>query len=917
MQARDLYRQVLAAVPNNAQVLAWLGAIEGQSGHLREAVALLARSLELAPDEADTYFQFGQCLVGLGRIGDAFAAYDRTVALEPRHFDAWFSRSMALLDLGRVAEAVASFDQAEAQRRDVPQLFIGRGSAYHALGRYAEALANYDAALALQPNLFEARFNRAGALRDLKRPDDALSVLDHLIASQPDSAPAYGARGNVQQDLGQLDLALADYDRALTINADLPDALYNRGNALLRLNRPEDAVVSYKRFLALSPNFPSGHIGLGNALRAIGRMEEALASYDRALHLNPESVEALTNRGSVLHELERLDDALAAYDRALSVQPQFAAARSNRGNVLYALGQFDAALADYDVALAGFNAALEAQPDYPDTLHNRGIVLQRLSRFEEALAAFDRLLTVKPLFAQGYTDRGIVLMALRRFPEALDAFDQALTLDPTNANALLNRGSVLQVLRRFEDAVQDLDAAEALRADLPWLPGMSMIAHLQLAHWRGFDDSRDAMLAKVVEGKRSAAPLLLHALVDDPELHRRAAEIYAAAEAGGLAAPVLVDTDRRGGPLRIGYVSSDFKNHPVAHLIAAVFEHHDRNRVEVFAFSTWTEAGDVWRERVMSGVDHFIDVSALKDAEVAARMRALDIDVAIDLNGFTEHGRPGIFACRAARVQAAYIGFLGTMAMAGIDYLIADEIIIPQEKRRAYAEKIAYLPSYQANDDRLILPQSASSRAAEGLPDTGFVFCSFNQTYKLMPEMFASWMRILNQVPGSLLWLYVESEAAADNLRGEAERHGIAADRLTFARRVPLEDHLARLPLADLFLDSHPYNAGATASNALRMGLPVLTRIGDSFAARMGASLLTAAGTPELVTDTGESYEALAVALARDPDRLAGLKAKLIAGRETSALFNTAATTRALEDLYAAMLDRSLKGLAPDHICQT
>ncbi len=847
-QARDLYRQVLAADPDNAQVLAWLGTAEGQSGRVAEAASLLARSLELAPDEADTYFQFGNCLVGLRRIGDALSAYDRAVMLAPQHFDAWFCRGMALNDLGRPGEAILGFDRALALRRDVPAAFVGRGSARHAFGRFAEALSDYDQALSLDPNHAEA--------------------------------------------------------------------LYNRGNALQCLDRHQEAVESYTRGVAMSPNFAAGHIGLGNALWSLGQSDEALASYDRALRLDAGNVEALTNRGSILHEQGHVEEALAAFDRALKVMPRFAPARGRRGNVLYALGRFDEALTDYDIAVTEYEAAPQTVRGYSDILHNRGILLHRLGRFDDALTDFDRLLATKPLLAQGHADRGNALMALQRIDEALAAFDQALILDPANANALVNRGSALQSLRRFDEAVSDFDAAWALRPDLPWLAGSRLIAHLQLAHWADFEAERDALVARILDGERAAAPLLLHALVDDLEVHRRAAEIYAGAQ-GQVAGPASFSGGRREGPLRIGYVSSDFRDHPVAHLMAAVFEHHDRNQVEVFAFSTGAKPGDVWSERIAAGVDHFIDVSSLKDAEVAERMRALEIDIAIDLSGFTQYGRPGVLAHRGAPVQAAYIGFLGTMAMPAIDYLIADAVIIPQDKQAGYAEKIAYLPSFQPNDDRLVVPGQKPSRAAEGLPDDGFVFCSFNQTYKLTPEVFGSWMRIVAQVAGSVLWLYVESDIAADNLRAEAERRGISAGRLVFARRVPLEDHLARLQLADLFLDSHPYNAGATASNALRVGLPVLTRIGQSFAARMGASLLTAAGVPELITQTVADYETLAVAMAGDSDRLAALKAKLRDNRATSALFDTAATARGLEALYVAMADRCRDSLAPDHIQQT
>jgi predicted O-linked N-acetylglucosamine transferase (SPINDLY family) len=659
---------------------------------------------------------------------------------------------------------------------------------------------------------------------------------------------------------GKVAEAASLYQQALQLQPRNPDILALLGTAEYQLGHLERSAALLSGSIEIDPEQPDVHYNLGNVQVVLGHREEALSSYDKALRLNPAHVAALINRGNALKELGREPEALASYDRVVALQPGFA-----------------------------------------EAFYNRGEVLQVLRRFDDAIASYDRALMIRPDYVEAHINRGTVFLALGRPDEALASYDRAASIRPGSASLYNNRGNALERLGRIEEAAENFDKALALDPDVDWLAGHALHMRMHLCDWRRFDERRNEVLAKIADGRKVSMPFPVHALIDSPTVHRKVAEIYATAHSVSNVPEIMPVSNSSDKRIRVAYISSDFRDHPVAHLIAGVFEKHDRMKFEVVAVSLAPAAESTWRSRIAGAADHFVDVSELPDSEAISKLRDLQIDIAVDLNGFTDGHRARIFAERVAPVQVSYLGYLGTMGAPFIDYLLADDVIIPENGQSFYAEKIAYLPSYQINDDTQGPSNRVFSREELGLPETGFIFCSFNQTFKLTPERFGSWMRILAQVPGSVLWLYVNNEAVSANLRNEAERHGIAPERLIFAGRLPLEEHLARLSAADLFLDTHPYNAGATASNALRMGLPVLTCIGESFAARMGASLLTAVGLPELIAETPAAYETLAVELAIDPVRLGAIKRKLADNLQTCSLFDTERSVRALEAAYAVM----------------
>jgi len=407
----------------------------------------------------------------------------------------------------------------------------------------------------------------------------------------------------------------------------------------------------------------------------------------------------------------------------------------------------------------------------------------------------------------------------------------------------------------------------------------------------------------------------LLALIDDPEIQRKASEIYANERYPQSHVLSKIERYPKHKKIRIGYFSADFRDHPVSHLTAELYEIHDRERFEIHAFSFGPDTKDEMNLRIKVGVDHFHDVRTMSYKDTAMLARSVELDIAVDLGGFTQDCRPNIFAEGSAPIQVSYLGYPGTMAVDYMDYLIADRTLIPEEKQHHYSEKIVYMPnSYQVNVSKRSISETSLLRHELGLPNTGFVFCCFNNTFKITPPTFAGWMRILKAVEDSVLWLFEDNNNTVKNLKKEAMKFGINEDRLVFATYIPVEDHLNRIQLADLFIDTLPYNAHTTASDALRMGLPVLTCIGSSFASRVAASLLNAVNLPELITTTQEQYESLAIELATNPEKLKIIKDKLVNNLSTSPLYDTPLFTRHLESAYLTMYDRYQQGLDPDHI---
>jgi predicted O-linked N-acetylglucosamine transferase (SPINDLY family) len=691
---------------------------------------------------------------------------------------------------------------------------------------------------------------------------------------------------------------------ALAIQPDNPEILNNRGMALARLNRAVEALSCYDRALALNPNYPNAWLNRGNVLRDLKRSSEALVCFDRALAIQPDPG-AWFNRGNVLSDLGRHRDALASYGAALAIDPRYAEACLNRGNAHRQLGDNAAALADYDRARA-------LAPGLAEVHNNRGNALAALRRFAEAIESFEHALAIKPDDADSLNNLGNVLSDVGRDAEALACYNQAVGLKP-DAGILVNRGNLLRAHKQHAEAVNDYAAALDLDPERDFLYGIWLHARMKICDWRNLTEDLARLSAMIEDGRRAALPFSVVSMTDSPALQRRAAETWIAASYPGPSAvrPAHPPHDR----ICVGYFSADLHDGAMTQLIAELFELHDRSRFHITGFSLGRDSEDAMRRRVVAAFDEFIDVREHPDDAIAALARDLEIDIAVDLNGFTQNNRTGIFARRAAPIQATYLGFPGTMGAGFIDYLIGDHTLISDDDRRWYAEKVVRFPdSYLINDRQKVISDTPVNRTGFGLPDSAFVFCCFNGSYKITPGMFDIWMRLLSRIERSVLWLLHDNDAAVANLRSEAAGRGIDPDRLVFAPHLPLAEHLARHRLADLFLDTLPCNAHTTASDALWSGLPVLTCPGSSFASRVAASLLRAIRLPELVAGSIEDYEAIAIRLAGNPMELQALRHRLADHRLTTPLFDSAQLTRHFESAYAAMVDAWRAGRAPDHI---
>lgn len=613
----------------------------------------------------------------------------------------------------------------------------------------------------------------------------------------------------------------------------------------------------------------------------------------------PNAVEAWHVLGAARLALGRIDQALDALNRALALDPVRPGALSARAAALVALGRDAEGVAACDLALArdGGN---------PVVLNARGVALRRLGRPLEALAAYDLALAASPGFVDALCNRGVALSDLDRFAEALAAHDQACAAAPRDARALSNRAALLAVLGRPAEAVRDLEAVVALDPRHPRALGDLLHLRRQICDWRDDAALRRAVRQELEAGRPAISPFAALSVFDDPVLHRACAALAAPLQGPEVVWPVR----RPGRRIRVAYLSADLHDHATARLMAGLFEAHDRTRFEIIALSYGPDLGGSLRERIDAAVERRVDVRRLTDAATAALARELGVDIVVDLKGYTQDGRPGVLAHRAAPVQVSWLGYPGTLAAPYADYAIADAVVLPPGAEADWSEAVVRLPLYQPND-ALTATGPVPTRAAAGLPDQGFVFCCLNNPAKITPETFAAWMAILDATPGAVLWLYEGSPGAAANLRAHAQAAGIDPDRLVFAKPVPHAEHLARQALADLMLDTWPYGAHTTASDALRLGVPLLTLPGASFASRVGASLLTALDLPELMAPDREAYVAAAVRLAFDEAGLAALRARLEKAVDAAPVFDPSAFARGLEAAFEALHARARAGLPP------
>ena len=732
--------------------------------------------------------------------------------------------------------------------------------------------------------------------------DSADILLKQVISADKNNADAHHIQGVIHGLCNRHSDAIASLQKAEKLKPGDGVLQFNLAKALMEAKQFSESVPHYKKSTQLITGNPDVWINFGKSLKELKRFDEALASYEKAISLDQNDAEAWNNKGITLAELKRFDEAITAYDKALALNSDYAEVWYNKGFSLHDANSHSNAIAAYDQALA-------LKPDYAEAWNNKGVTLNQLKHFEEAIAHYDKALSLDVNYAEAWNNKGVTLNQLKHFEEAIAHYDKALSLDVNYAEAWYNKGVTLNEIKHFEEVITHYDKALNLNPHINWVYGDLIHARMKICSWSDFEGNLKNIVNKVSSNEKTINPFPLLSLIDDASLHKQSSEIYAQDKIpfNNVLGPIAKHPERE--KIRIGYFSADFRNHAVSILTAELFELHDKDRFEIIAFSFGVVDGSHMRLRLSKAFNQFIDVGGMSDLDIAKLSRELNIDIAVDLGGYTADSRVGIFAYRAAPIQLSYLGYLGTMGAEYIDYMLADETIIPEGLQKFYSEKIVYLPSYQANDRKRIISDRVFTRQELGLPEKGFVFCCFNNNYKILPTTFDCWMRILKVVKGSVLFLYADSKLAEENLKNEAKARGVDSARLVFGKRIPSNEYLARYRICDLFIDTFPYNAGTTASDALWAGLPVLTMTGESFASRMAASLLNAIRLPELITNTQDEYEALAIDLASNYGKLVEIREKLANNRLTTMLFDTPLFTKNLEAAYVRMYEEYQENL--------
>jgi predicted O-linked N-acetylglucosamine transferase (SPINDLY family) len=786
---------------------------------------------------------------------------------------------------------------------------LERARSIHQQGRHTDAQAICRDILNRQPDHPDALALSADIAVMSGDPDHALQIYGKALELTTDQAAIHYKYGNLLKDRGQMAAAVASYDRAIELNPGYAHAFCNRGFALERLMQWDAALESYDRALSLTPDDALAHYNRSGVLRQLGRREEAVSSYTKAISVKPDYFEAYSNLGFLFIEMKRWDEALASLSKSIEINPRFAPTHFGCGMVFQERKEWDAALISYD-------QAIEIDPAHAQAHFHRGALLIELRQWSAARSSLERAVTLKPDFTEAYYSLGNLWTVVGQYEVALANFDKAIALKPEYGEAHLSRASLLVAMKRFREAIESFDRGAALNKDSRFVPGARLFAKRNVCDWINWAAELDVLSAGIDAGEMVSPPHQALVLVDSVQLHLKAAQQWVQAMNPPNSGLPLILRRRPRDKTRIGYFSGEFYLHPVPVLMAAVFEAHDRSQYDVTAFSYGAHSEDEFGMRLRRGFDRFIDVRGKSDRDVALLAREMQIDIAVDLAGHTGRSRTGIFALRAAPLQVNYLGYAGTMGAEYMDYLIADATVVPTGHEPFYAEKILRLPnSFLPYDPSREISSKTYTRDELGLPSTGFVFCCFNNAYKITPEVFDSWMRILVRVPNSVLWLSQNNETVVENLRRETLRRGVDPRRIIFAEHMSSPaDHLARHRAADLFLDTRPYNAHSTAIDALWAGLPVLTFPGAGFAGRVAASLLMAVQLSELIAMDAGSYEDMAVQIAEDPRFCAAIKEKLVRNRLESPLFNMPRFVRHLETGYTRMLDRFHAGLPPEHI---
>jgi protein O-GlcNAc transferase len=909
-----LYNQgQMAAVLDLAQVLTqlyprafmpWniLGAANKGVGRVQAASEAFKKVTELNPNYADGFNNLGVTLQGQGKLDEAIASYNKALYLKPDYAEAYYNMGNALKEKGDLDAAIDSYKQALKINPDSVDAYNNMGVALKEKGDIDAAIDSYKKAIKIKPGHADAYSNMGNAMKEKGELDAAIDSYKQAIKIKPDYAEAYSNVGNALQDKGDLDAAVDSYKQAIKIKPDHAEAYRNMGNALQDKGELDAAIDSYKQALKINPDNAEAYYNMGNALKDKGDLDAAIESYKQAIKIKPDYAAAYNNMGVALQDKGELDAAIESYEQALKIKPDYAEAYYNMGNALKDKGELDAAIGSY-------KQAIKIKPDYADAYNNMGNALKDKGDLDAAIESYEQALKIKPDYAEAYYNMGNALKDKGDLDAAIESYEQAIKIKPDHADACNNIGNVLQEKGELEAAMDNYKQAIKIKPDNAEALSQTYHVAALMSDWAYVANVKNDVLSNRL-GETEAIYGLL-ALADEPSIHlRKSAALIA--NRFKYTFQCEVSPFLKSKKIKIGYFSSYFRQHPVSVLSVQMLEYQNKRQFETFAFHYGPDNNDDYNLRMRDTFDHFVNVSKLSDKDIAELACKKGIDIAIEFNGFMKDGRVGILAHRPAPIQINYLAYPGTMGASFYDYIIADHTVIPEDQRDHYSENIIYLPNcYMPQDNARQISDKQISRVYCGLPDDAFVFCCFNNSFKISPKEFDIWMRLLSKVDGSVLWLLKSNRWAEINLKAEARKRGIDPVRLVFADKAPVDEHLGRLKLADLFLDTFNFNAHTTASDALWAGLPVITKMGKGFSARVAGSLLTALELPEMITTSEKEYEQLALDLALKPDKLVKIRNKLNEKRLSAPLFDTESYTQNLEKAYKIAYQRYVDGLQP------
>lgn len=948
-EAAAMYQAVLHENPYHTDALFNLATLMTSIGEYQAASTMYEQVLTLIPEDPNTLSNLGNLMHAQNRNQEAESYYLRAIQIDPGLPAPHVNLGNVRLNAGRYQEAADAFEQALIINPDFGQAHNNMGAALHALGRVDEARRHLSRALQLDPNSADAHNNIGNLFMREGDVEDAAQHFQEACRLKPDWAQAHFNLGAALEKAGEAAEAEAAYRDAIRLKTGYVQAMRALASILIdreerqeaeevlkncRMVEPDsaetefligslynsqgnftEALQCFERALALCDTVPEIHNNLGIVLQKLGRHEEAVTVFEQALELNPKFSQARNNVGHSLMELDRADEAIASFRAAIELAPGTAINYANLGIALQSVGR-------YNDALDQFNTAIEFDPDLPEAYNGRGITLQNQNRHAEAIEAFDKAIELRPKYPEALNNVAISYQEEGLIYKAIEAYHKVIDLNPDHRQVYYNLGSLLQGMARHDEAVGIF--YRALKVAPDYNDVYPYLAHslMQQCSWSNLN----ALFEKVItnterelsQGKDvSVSPFALQSIPCSMELRLRVARHMAAkAEKrveGTKETLPFTYARHRGEKIKIGYVSPDFRYHSVGLAFKGLLQYHDRDRFDIHGYSiaTWIGEGDPVAEHFPAAFDHFTDISRMPFRDAAIKINDDGINILVDLTGHTRGQRPDIFALQPAPLQAHYLGFSTTIGADYIQYLITDKQFMPLEMEPYCSESLVYLPETMFAATHPEVSSEPVSRSDCDLPEDAAVFANFNGHYKLHPTTFSIWMRILRRIPDSVLWLMDGTETSRKNLRIEAKNQGIDPSRLIFAPHLPHAQHLARQRLADLVLDHIHHGGGVTTSDALWVGLPVLTVAGDTPPARNGATLLPAIGLPELVTESLTEYERMAIELGRDREKLVAIRAKLEANRETQPLFNTERLTRHLEGGYEAMWENYLAGNEP------